>query len=650
MKMSAEILKRMFEDSHVTEDEAEFIEHVLSDLWECADARCLAVVLQDSLPPHQVRAQAARGLSQETVSSLAGFAPSGSGVVTDAWPAPLLADVPRDARYSVAALTSSHEQLTLISDGQSDLDTLVLVANILALAVERGEALRAARRLAELFNAGPVVLFRRRSTEGWPVDEVSPNVTREFGWSMEQLVGHPYAGLVFPPDLPRVREEVAAALDERRSSFAQKYQVVDGGQRVREVFELTHVIRDRLGNATHFHGYLFDDGERRRSEAQKAELLRQLQQSQKLLAIGTLASGVAHDFNNLLAVILTSLELATLEPGLAAHPDLLAAMRAAMKGRDMVRQLLVFGRSDEGRRSPQRIQHLIQDSLRLVRSILPRDVDLKVDLDPEAPPVFADPDQLRQLLINVVTNAVFAMPRGGVLEISLRSGRADTRVELEVKDTGTGMTPEVLARAFEPFFTTRPVGQGAGLGLAMVHAIARAHGGSVELRSAPGKGTTVLVSFPRAERAEEQAPQPHPATPRGTGRLAVVDDEPAVANSTERLISLFGYEVTKLTSARALLDLFAARPDAFDLVLTDQTMPEMTGLELGQALRARGVHVPVLLVTGLPTAIDPRGVAPPFAVLGKPYRAEELGRVLADLLNPIPLSPRDPAPGRQLQR
>ncbi len=638
MKMSAQILKRMlvlnrrFESRSVTEDEEAFLEHVCIDLCDgaAAEARCLAILLQDELPPHRVRAQAARGFTRETLCLLAGFAPSGTGVVREVWPALLPDEVPLDALYSVAPLASSHEQLTLISDGQSDPDALQLVVNLLALAVERDGAVRAARRLGELFNAGPVVLFRRDNSEGWPVEEVSPNVTREFGWKTECVRGQPFAQLMHPEDRARVREEVTEAVAEGRARFAQKYRVIDGTDLAREVFELTDVIRDKRGDPTHFHGYLFDDGERRRSEEQKMELLQQLRQSQKLQAIGTLANGVAHEFNNVLAVILTSLELADLEPGLMGHPDLGAATQAALKGRELVRQMLLVGHSD-GCRVPNRLQQIIGDSLRLVRSILPANVALHVALDPEVPTVLADATGLQQMLINLVTNAVFAMPHGGSLDVCLRFREEGNRVEFEVKDTGCGMPPEVLAQALDPFFTTKPVGQGRGLGLTMVYAIAQAHGASVELQSAPGTGTVVRVIFPRAEEVGVPAGVPAPTFPLGTVRVAVVDDEPAVAHSTQRLVSRLGYGVMTFSCARDLLEEFQGHPDAFDLVMTDQKMPEMTGTELGRELRARGVQVPVLLLTGLPMEIDPEAISPPFAVLGKPYKLDELGHALGDL-------------------
>jgi signal transduction histidine kinase len=480
-----------------------------------------------------------------------------------------------------------------------------------------------------------VVVFRWRNAPGWPVEYVSPNVTKEFGVPVEEMKVQPYAPRVHPDDLTRVGGEVQAALARGDSYFAQQYRLFDAAGQVREIYDFTHVIRDAAGAATHFHGYVFDDGERARAERAKAELVAQLQQSQKLQAVGTLASGIAHDFNNVLAAVLANLELARLDPALARHPDLAAATQAALKGRDIVRQLLVFGRNRVEERKPHRLQRVIEDSMGMMRSTIPSTIGLRLSLDPRAPAVLADATQLQQVLVNLVTNAAHAMPKGGTVEISVTTQPGDPpRAELTVKDAGEGMTAEVKERAFEPFFTTKPVGQGSGLGLSMVHTIVQAHGGTITLQSTPGVGTSVVVSLPGVGPGETGAPA-GPAVevlPGAQQRIALVDDEPLVARATERLVAWFGYRVTALTSATALLEAFEARRDAFDLVLTDQTMPDMTGLQLTQALRAKGIGVPVLLVTGLPTEVDASAVAPPFRVLGKPYRSEELASALTALL------------------
>ena len=269
-----------------------------------------------------------------------------------------------------------------------------------------------------------------------------------------------------------------------------------------------------------------------------------------------------------------------------------------------MRQLLVFGRSRVEERQPHRLQRIIEDSMGLMRSAIPSTIGLRLSLDPKTPAVLADSTQLQQVLVNLVKNAAHAMPRGGTVELTSPPGPGPPRApSCSVKDSGEGMTPEVLNRAFEPFFTTKPVGKGTGLGLSMVHTIISAHGGTVALQSAPGAGTTVVLSLPSVASGTEAVPAAAAASPAPgrQQRIALVDDEPLVARAAERLIAHYGYAVTTMSSAKEVLEAFEKKPDAFELVLTDQTMPEMTGLQLAQALRAKGIQVPVLLVTGLPT-------------------------------------------------
>ena len=634
----AQVLKELFEHSRRVADATSLLEQAVVHFTALPSVSRVAILVQQTQAPFRVRARAAHGLPADSVTGLGQFAPRGTGPVRDAWPAKFVPpELSAGAHYCAVPLAASPEQVTLVCDGPTDLETLSLVATFLALALERDQALTDAGRLGELFVAGPVVVFRWRNEAGWPVEYVSPNVTKEFGYALEGLLEKPYVPLVHPEDLGRVAKEVADAISRGVSYFAQQYRVLDTHGKNRDVYDFTHVIRDASGAVTHFHGYVFDDGERTRAERAEAELVVQLQQSQKLQAVGTLASGIAHDFNNVLAAILAHLELARLDPAITRNADLVAATQAALRGRDIVRQLLVFGRARVEERRPARLQRIIEDSMSMMRSTIPSTIGLRLALDPKTPQVLADPVQLQQVLVNLVTNAAHAMPKGGTVEISLTT-RPGTppQAELAVKDTGEGMTPEVLQRAFEPFFTTKPVGKGTGLGLAMVHTIVSAHGGTVDLKSTAGVGTTVVISLPSVADGEHAGPaaSQEVTTPGKQQRIALVDDEPLVARAAERLIAHFGYAVVTMTSAKEVLAAFAAKRDAFELVLTDQTMPEMTGLQLAQALRARGINVPVLLVTGLPTELKTaeETVAPPFAVLGKPYRSEELAAALSSLL------------------
>ena len=628
MQATAQVLEQLFADSRQVGNATGLIERAVAYLAALPGVARVAIFIHHAQPSSEVRARAAHGLAVESLDALGGLAARGVGLVDATWPA----GAPRGLHFCAVPLPATREQVTVLCDGLPGGEMVSLVATFLALALERGQAVTDALRLRDLFHAGPVVIFRWRNAPGWPVEYVSPNVTHELGFPLDQLVDQPYAPLVHPADLERIAAEVTQAMARGLSYFSQQYRVVDAAGQARDIFDFTHVIRDAAGAVTHFHGYVFDDSDRARAERVRAEQVGQLQQSEKLQAVGTLASGIAHDFNNVLAAILAHLELARLEPTLASNADLIAASQAALRGRDIVRQLLVFGQPRVEARVPNRLQRVIEDSMSVMRATIPSTIGLRLALDPRAPAVLVDAMQLQQVLVHLVTNAAQAMPRGGTIDLAL-STRPGTPswVELSVKDQGEGMTAHVLSRAFEPFFTTRPV-KAAGLGLSMVHAIIKAHGGTVTLQSSPGAGTRALLSLPGIDLDVAPLTSAPSATPGARQRIALVDDEPLVARATERLVSHFGYDVTTMSKADDVLQAFAEQPDAFALVLTDQTMPGMSGLELTSALRMKGIQVPVLLVTGLPTEIDASSIEPPFSVLGKPYRSEELAGALSALL------------------
>ncbi len=302
MQATAQVLKQLFADSRRVTDARDLLAHAASHLAALPQVHRVALFIRQLAPPHRVRVQAARGLPVEAVSALSALGLHGSGPVDTAGVEPGL-------RFCSVPLSSGQEQVTLICDGVEQEETLSLVATFVAVSLERDEAISEALLLGELFNAGPVVVFRWRNEAGWPVEYVSPNVTKAFGFTLGELLEKPYAPRVFPEDLERVGGEVAEAIARGQNYFAQQYRLFDAEQQVRDVFDFTHVIRDAAGAVTHFHGYLFDDSERVRAERARNELVAQLQQSQKLQAVGMLASGIAHDFNNVLAAILAWLIL-----------------------------------------------------------------------------------------------------------------------------------------------------------------------------------------------------------------------------------------------------------------------------------------------------------------------------------------------------
>jgi PAS domain S-box-containing protein len=395
---------------------------------------------------------------------------------------------------------------------------------------------------------------------------------------------------------------------------------------------------------------LRDVSERVRSERERERLESELHQAQKMEAIGTLAGGIAHDFNNLLAAILGNAELVQLELPVdhLSRPAVDDIVTVGLRARDLVRQILAFGRRHEPHHRQQvRVDYVVTEAFRVLRSTLPASIDLVRRTPVEGITVLGDSAQLHQVLLNLCTNAAQAMPGGsGRIEVvaepvdvddalaqSLVGLHPGRHVRISVIDTGTGMDAATRARIFEPFFTTKPPGQGTGLGLAVVHGIVRGHGGAVVVDSESGRGTTVRVYLPAALAAAPEVTEPSltPVAPGGRGEHVLwIDDEPMVAAVGKRRLERLGYRVTAVTSPAAALDLLRTTPDHVDLVITDLTMPGLTGLDLAARLVLARPDLPVLLSTGNDADVPEAGQRPANIrdVLQKPTPEVVLARAV----------------------
>jgi PAS domain S-box-containing protein len=398
-----------------------------------------------------------------------------------------------------------------------------------------------------------------------------------------------------------------------------------------------------------------DVSERRRAEAERAALESRIRQAEKLEALGTLAGGVAHDFNNVLAAILGHAQALAeeLPPGSVARADAEQITAAALRAKGVVRQILAFSRQRPADPQPVDVARAIREELPLVRAATPAPVEIALRVDDGGGAVRAEPTQIHQILLNLCGNARDAMAaRGGLLQIEVDPVEVPSSgappglspgpyVRIAVTDTGTGMDAATLARAFEPYFTTKPVGIGSGLGLSVVHGIATGLGGTVRLESKAGAGTRVEVWLPRLDAVEPRAPAKAPApTPTPVGarpRVLVVDDDPAVARAVDRVLTSLGYAVTVDPSAELALERFRGAPDAFDAVVTDQTLPRMAGDELTRSLLAIRPALPVLICTGYSALEDEdaRRLGA-RALLPKPIDRRELAEALAAALRPAP--------------
>lgn len=365
-----------------------------------------------------------------------------------------------------------------------------------------------------------------------------------------------------------------------------------------------------------------EQNERRREEEERERLGAKLRQSARLEAMGTLAGGLAHDFNNFLSVIMGYTELAlhefTGESPLRQY--LLQILDAGSRASDLLKQILAFSRKTGREQKPVMVSLAVRETLKLLRPSLPASIDIRQDISvsSEQAVVLADPTEIHQVLMNLCTNAADAMQeKGGVLSVKLSDTMVDPStapmhpdlqpgpyVCLSVSDTGHGIAETVMDRIFDPYFTTKGTGGGAGLGLAVVHGIVKGCGGAVTVSGKPGQGATFDVFLPNEGYKTEPAETDEEPIPSGSERILIVDDEIGLANLGKDIIESLGYRVTALSSSREALETFRLRPDAFDLVITDMAMPDLTGYELAKGLLAIRPDVPIILYTGYSDLID----------------------------------------------
>lgn len=347
---------------------------------------------------------------------------------------------------------------------------------------------------------------------------------------------------------------------------------------------------------------------------------RRLFEAEKMRAIGTLAGGIAHDFNNILFIISGCAELARDEAGegtlLADH--LSQIILAGERAKALVQQILTFSRQTGHAETVLSPGPIVKEVCKFLRCSLPSAIRIKTRIAEDMRPILVDPTHIHQILMNLCTNAAHAMgEHGGELSIELDEtnldgadlqGRPDTApgtyARLKVKDTGHGIPKELVDRIFEPYFTTKAAGEGTGLGLSVVHGIVRANRGSIKVESVHGQGSTFRVCFPTTAPTTETEPLPAGEAAQGNERILLVDDEPAVARMLSKLLETLGYEVESKTSSADALDVFRADPNAFDLVVTDMTMPRINGLGLARELRCVRPEIPIILCTGFSEFVD----------------------------------------------
>ncbi len=441
----------------------------------------------------------------------------------------------------------------------------------------------------------------------------NPALEHLLGYGAGELREMTIAQLTHPEDFdPTLFRELAAG--ERASYRYEKRYIRKGGALV-WVRITTSAVHEADGRLRFIVGMIEDVTQRHQAEQEHERLESQLRQSQKMQSLGTLAGGIAHDFNNILTAIggNTQLAIADLPPDHPALISLAEIDRASDRAADLVRQILTFSRPQELNRKVLKLKTVVEEALRLLRASLPTTITIRTDFDNRTPEVAAHATQMHQVIMNLGANAAHAIgDRGGVLELRLAPFLADAEfartfpglrqglyARLTVIDSGCGMDAATVERIFEPFFSTKGQGQGTGLGLSVVHGIVRGHDGAIAVQSQPGRGTTFQIYFPAAPVAPvEVRPAPSPA-PRGNGeRILYLDDEERLVFLARRGLERQGYSFTGFTDPAQALEAFRAEPARFDVVVTDLTMPGMTGLDFAREVLRLRPEIPILLTSG----------------------------------------------------
>jgi signal transduction histidine kinase/ActR/RegA family two-component response regulator len=549
--------------------------------------------------------------------------------------------------------------------------------------VEHEQAEEALRKSEERFRA-----FVTTSSD--VVYRMSPDWTE-----MRHLVGKDFVpdaekpkatwldGYIPPDDQPHVKAVINAAI-RNKSIFELEHRVIRVDDTVGWTFSRAVPLLDGRGEIVEWFGTARDITERKRADEelkkakdklelqaeelqgaydrllteteQRRKVEEQLAQAQKMEAVGTLAGGIAHDFNNMLAVILGNAELAlddideTNGAMNASRHNIERIVEASKRSRDLVKQILTFSRKSESRkRKPLKISPLLKETVKLLRGSLPTTITISLDIATDADTILGDPSHIQQILMNLASNAAYAMREdGGTLTIRLsritfnqgdsllgsdmRPGRY---LKLSVRDTGPGIPKKVRTRIFEPFFTTKKAGEGTGMGLALVFGLVKGHEGAITVESEPGEGATFNIFFPAQKKKAEEETYEQDSLPRGNESILLVDDEPLVVDMAKETLQRLGYAVTTAPGGSEGWRLFELDPDGFDLVITDHVMPDMTGMRLAERILEVREDFPIILFTGYSETVssEKARAAGISAFVMKPVAKRELAETVRRVLD-----------------
>ncbi|MCP5104588.1 MAG: response regulator [bacterium] len=422
--------------------------------------------------------------------------------------------------------------------------------------------------------------------------------------------------------MEEINVKIGITVAKGRHTFETQHQRKDG--ETRNIIVNARCIN--LGGKTYLLTLLNDITAQKRAEADRIRLEKQLRQAQKMESLGTLAGGIAHDFNNILGVILGYGELSLMElpedPGNSVRENTRGLLKAVARAKELVNQILTFSRMGGEKRKPTNVNTYAAETLNLLRSTLPANIEIRQHIEDTPNIILGTPTQVHQVIMNLCTNALHAMQESqGLLEIDIRTinmeGETEIAntaafkkmkpgnyVQITVSDTGHGIAPILLERVFDPYFTTKEPGEGTGLGLSVVHGIVKNSHGNISIHSRPGKETVVKVWFPTADFFEEQEEEKLDIVLFGKEKILLVDDEEELLTSHHRILEQLKYTVVSCKKSTDALDIFLKNPADFDLIITDMTMPEMTGVHLAREVLKTRRDLPIILCTGFSELVD----------------------------------------------
>ncbi len=455
---------------------------------------------------------------------------------------------------------------------------------------------------------------------------------------------------IHPDDRQAVKARIAAHFAGKTAYYEAEYRIHCKNGSWKWIYDRGKAIEDSTGKVVRMAGSEIDITDRKQAEEERLHLQTQLQQAQKMEAIGTLAGGIAHDFNNILGAILGYAEIAQEDSptGSTLRKDIDQIVIAGHRAKDLVKQILAFSRQAETVRIPLQPAIIVREATKMLRSSLPSTIEIQQSIDVDCGLILADPTQIHQIVINLGTNALHAMEEtGGTLSISLQKKtltdqdvvsdpgvKSGDFVQLSIRDTGPGIDPKFWGKIFDPYFTTKEIGKGTGMGLAIIHGIVKSYGGSLSFHSHPGEGTVFQVLLPVMVQEVVVEDKPAEILQFGNERILLVDDEELLAEMGKSMLERLGYRVTVRSSSLEALTTFQNQPEKFDLVITDQTMPGMTGSDLARRILQIRPFMPIILCTGYSSLISEEK-AKSFGIKGfamKPLARKSISVLIREVL------------------